>query len=102
MLVYFRAVNVNKRMNAEIIVLISKRCLRKVFKLLKCDYKLLKIAEIKMCIEQVVHSFNIVTHFHCNHSWLRIKQVNPLLTVPVVHQKILPYKCVPAIALIQV
>ena len=44
------------------------------------DFKFLKIAEIKMCIQQVVHSFYIMPCFHSYHQRLRFKKIDPFLS----------------------
>ena len=58
------------------------------------------IAEVKMRIEQIMQSFDIMAGFNADHQWLRIKKIHPFFGVPVILKKILPYKSIPGIALV--
>ena len=60
------------------------------------------VAQVKMRAHQVVHAFDIMCRFDGEHIGLFVKKINPFLGIPVILQKILPDKGVPAIALVQV
>src|SRR5690348_3705091 len=47
-------------------------------------------------------ALNKMRRFHLYHKWLLVKQVHPLLCIPVIHQEILPDECIPAVTLVQV
>src|SRR5215210_2035066 len=55
-----------------------------------------------MSADQIMQPLNEVRGFHLNHRRLLVKKVNPFLCIPVVLQKILPYKRIPTIALVEV
>ncbi len=92
----------HKNLYAEIIVMLYNMWRFKSFELIEHDIQLLMVAQIKMSIQQVVHSFDIVTGFHVNHLRIFFEQVNPFLRVLVILDKILPDESVPSIALVQV
>src|SRR5688572_3641862 len=94
--------DINKSLNAKVVMLFYPAGLSKRFKFFKRDRKLPVITQIKMCIQQVMNSLNVMAGFHPDHQWLRIEHVNPFLRIPVILQKILADKCIPAITLVQV
>ena len=102
MLVDLCSADIDKSLYAKIIMLFYPAGLANASNFFKRDRKLPVITQIKMRIQQVMHSFNVMTGFHPDHQWLRIEQVNPFLRIPVILQKILADKCIPAITLVQV
>ena len=60
------------------------------------------ISKIEVSVQQVMHSFNVVTCFNVDHIRVFLEQVHPFLRIPVVLNKILADEGVPAIALVQV
>jgi hypothetical protein len=72
------------------------------FKLFQYQLEFGKVTQIEKRIEHIVHAFNIVTCFHCNHQRFIVKQVDPFLRIAIVHQKILPYKSKPAVTLVEI
>src|SRR5664279_152028 len=82
------AVDVDGSMGSEIIVLIGDRRFCKLLKLAQDNFKFLKIAKVKMRVEQVMHALNVMPGLYSNHHFILTKKINPLLTITVVHQKI--------------
>src|SRR5258705_12534609 len=101
-LVNFRAVDINRRMGAKIIMLNGSRGFCKFFKLAQCNFKFPEIAEIKMGIEQIMHALYIMPGFHGNHYFVFAKKIDPFLAITIIHKKILAYKTIPAITLVQI
>src|SRR5450432_4490828 len=101
-LVDARKMDIDIGMNSEIIVVLTFRRIIIFFKFFQDLCKFSKMTQVKKRIQHIVHAFDIVTRFHCNHQRFLFKKIDPFLSVPVVHQKILTYKCKPAIALIEV
>src|SRR3954464_4031205 len=99
MFVELRDVDINKGLYPVIVVSGDKFCFRKSLKLFKVFVKFLNIFEIKISTDQVMHPLNIMCGLYLDHRGFLLKKVNPLLGVPIIHQKILKDKSKPAIAL---
>src|SRR5437764_7741742 len=100
MLVYLGLRDIKKCLDSEVIVLLNPVGFCKRFKLAKRNWKLTVVAQIKMCIQQIVQPFNVMTCFHANHKRFYIEQVNPFLCVTIILQKVLSYESIPCVTLV--
>src|SRR5690242_19904057 len=100
MLVDLCRTDIDECMDAEAVMLFYSVRLGYFFKLLQCFFKLPVIAQIEMCIQQIVQPLYIMTRFHSYHQGLLSKQVHPFFCVPVVLNKILADECIPGVALV--
>src|SRR5690348_5796812 len=70
MLVDLCCTDINECLYAETVMLFYPVCLRQFFQLFQCSFKHAVIAQVEMCIEQVVQSFYVVACFHPHHQGL--------------------------------
>src|SRR5450755_1320774 len=99
-LIDFCQVDIYPGMYPKIIMVLPLRGIGIVFEFFQDHFKFAEVAQVEQCVQHIVHAFYIVTRFNGNHQWLFFKQVNPLLCIAVIHEKILADKRKPAIALI--
>jgi len=93
---------VDKGLNAVVLHTGNHLGIAEGFKTMEHFAELLVIAQVEMGIQQVVQTFDIMCGFHVDHMGLVMKKVHPFLCMPVIHDKILADKSIPAIALVQV
>ena len=71
------AVDINKGVSSEIVVVGSLRRFGEFQELPQGDLELLEVAQVKMRVQQVVHAFDVVAGLYADHSGFGIKQVDP-------------------------
>src|SRR4051794_1224205 len=93
---------VHKNLYTVILTLCNNCGTGKALELGKRFIKLFIILKIEMCPQQVMKPFYKMCCFHFNHQRFLVKNINPFLRIPVIHQEVLFYKSIPAITLVEI
>ena len=84
MLVDLGRVQIHKSLHFKIFMLVGHRRFRKIFKTMKGSSEPFIISQVKMCVQNIVHAFYIVTRFHGDHDRMFIEKINPFLSITII------------------